>query len=90
MLITKLPAGSKYYVKKPIPVRVVQMKEPFTVETKEGKLDGKAGDYLIEGVFGELYPCDRVIFESTYRGFRISEKVAQESRRMLLMDKGTR
>lgn len=36
------------------------------VKTLEGVLKGKAGDYLIEGVRGELYPCDKEIFEETY------------------------
>jgi hypothetical protein len=53
-------------IKKPIPVKCVQLNEPFTVETMEGPLKGKAGDYLIIGVRGEAYPCDREIFEETY------------------------
>ena len=54
-------------VKKPIPVRCVQMQEAFTVETMEGTLSGKAGDWLMVGVAGEMYPIDREIFEKTYR-----------------------
>ena len=53
-------------VKKPILVRCIQLNEPFTVETMEGPMQGKAGDYLIVGVRGEAYPCDREIFEETY------------------------
>lgn len=53
-------------VKKPIPIRCLQIDEPFVVETKEGTLRGKAGDYLMVGVQGELYPCEREIFEQTY------------------------
>ncbi|MCB0621638.1 MAG: hypothetical protein KDC32_19890 [Saprospiraceae bacterium] len=53
-------------VKKPIPIRCLQIDEPFVVETKEGTLRGKAGDYLMVGVQGELYPCERKIFEQTY------------------------
>ena len=40
--------------------------EPFTVETMEGPLKGKAGDYLMIGVKGEAYPCDKEIFDETY------------------------
>lgn len=56
----------KEAVKKPIPIRFHQMDEPFEVETMEGSLKGKAGDYLMVGIRGELYPCDREIFEATY------------------------
>ena len=53
-------------VKRPIPIRCVQMEEPFEVETMEGKLRGKAGDWLMIGVEGEMYPCDAGVFERTY------------------------
>jgi hypothetical protein len=53
-------------IKKPIPIRCMQMQEPFKVETLEGVLEGKAGDYLMIGVRGEMYPCEKEIFEETY------------------------
>lgn len=53
-------------VKKPIPIECVQIDEPFEVETMEGTLKGKKGDWLMRGVNGEVYPCDREIFEKTY------------------------
>jgi hypothetical protein len=53
-------------VKRPIPIRCIQMHEPFVVETKEGVLKGNAGDYLMVGVKGEMYPCSKEIFEETY------------------------
>lgn len=53
-------------VKKPIPIKCIQIGEPFEVETMEGTLKGKAGDWLMVGVNGEIYPCDREIFEKTY------------------------
>ena len=53
-------------VKKPIPVRCYQIYEPFEVETLEGKMTGKPGDWLMVGPKGELYPCDQEIFELTY------------------------
>lgn len=53
-------------VKKPIPIRCVQIDEPFQVETLEGLMQGKAGDWLIIGVQGEMYPIDKDIFEKTY------------------------
>jgi hypothetical protein len=53
-------------VKKPLPIRCIQIDEPFEVETMEGVMTGKKGDWLMVGIQGELYPCDREIFEKTY------------------------
>ncbi|MFA6151560.1 MAG: hypothetical protein WC716_09590 [Chitinophagaceae bacterium] len=53
-------------IKKPIPVRCVQINEPFEVETLEGTFYGKAGDYLIIGIENEMYPCEQGIFKRTY------------------------
>lgn len=64
--ITKMDPSAKYYVKKPIAIRAIQINEPFEVTTMEGTLTGKIGDYLMEGIHGELYPCDRTIFEESY------------------------
>jgi len=44
-----------------------QINEPFEVHTLEGVMRGKPGDFLMVGVDGEFYPCDRDIFERTYR-----------------------
>lgn len=54
------------YQKRPMIVRAKEMLEPFAVETMEGTMRGKAGDFLMEGVRGEQYPCDREIFLETY------------------------
>lgn len=56
----------KKAVKKPIPVRCAQINEPFEVETMEGILRGKAGDFLMVGIHGEMYPIDQDIFNKTY------------------------
>ncbi len=53
-------------VKKPIPIQCVQINEPFEVETMEGIMKGKAGDWLMIGIRGEKYACDKEIFEETY------------------------
>ncbi len=54
--------------KKPIVVKAVQINFPggFKVTTMEGVVFGKPGDYLMFGVNGEKYPCDKEIFEKTY------------------------
>ena len=56
----------KKYIKRPIPIQAKQINEVFSVETKEGTMTGKAGDYLIIGIRGEQYPCDKGIFEESY------------------------
>lgn len=53
-------------VKKHIPIRACQMVLPFEVDTLEGRMHGKANDYLMEGIKKELYICDKDIFEMTY------------------------
>ena len=53
-------------IKKPIRIKCVQINEPFIVETMEGRMKGKKGDWLIIGVNGEMYPIDHGIFQKTY------------------------
>ena len=36
------------------------------IDTLEGKMYASTGDYIIEGVNGEFYPCKPEIFEKTY------------------------
>jgi hypothetical protein len=36
------------------------------IKTLEGTMRANAGDYVIKGVKGELYPCKPDIFEATY------------------------
>ena len=42
------------------------MEEDFEVETLEGTMRGKSGDYLCRGIHGELWPVAKDIFELTY------------------------
>ena len=37
----------KKAVKKPIPIKCIQINEPFQVETLEGTMMGKKGDWLM-------------------------------------------
>lgn len=54
-------------IKRPIVVHALRMDEEFRVNTLEGNYkQGKAGDYLMRGIDGELYICDGAIFEKTY------------------------
>jgi len=56
----------KRYRKKPLCVLAIQVTEPFEVETLEGLMQGKTGDYLVKGIEGELYPVNKEIFEKSY------------------------
>ncbi len=59
--------NGKPCMKRPIVVHAVQIHEDFRVDTLEGDYkQGKAGDYLMTGVEGENYICDKTIFEKTY------------------------
>jgi len=59
------PSAWRRYRKKTT-IEAVQMKEEFSVWTLEGKMRGKAGDFLAKGIEGELYPIDSEIFFKTY------------------------
>ena len=52
---------------KPIVVHAAQVHVPFRVKSLEGDYaQGKPGDYLMRGVRGEQYICDKEIFEESY------------------------
>lgn len=36
------------------------------IETLEGDMSAREGDFIIKGVAGEFYPCREDIFEQTY------------------------
>jgi len=59
-------AKAKAYRKRPIVIMAVELKEDTQIETLEGVMTGHAGDFLIQGVKGEVYPCKREIFLETY------------------------
>jgi hypothetical protein len=54
------------YYRKTALVKAVKMHHAFRVETLEGVMEGKKGDYLCKGPAGELWPVDAEIFEQTY------------------------
>ena len=53
-------------VKRPIPIYVKKMEKDFWLQTLEGKMIGRAGDYIAIGVMGERYIIREKIFEATY------------------------
>ena len=40
--------------------------EHLVIETLEGNMRADIGDYIIQGIHGEFYPCKPDIFEKTY------------------------
>lgn len=36
------------------------------IDTLEGVMEGRGGDFIIKGIQGEIYPCKPDIFEATY------------------------
>ena len=38
----------------------------MTIRTLEGVMKGQPGDWIIQGVEGEIYPCKPDIFAATY------------------------
>jgi hypothetical protein len=45
---------------------IITHKTHCDIHTLEGVMRGDAGDYIIQGVKGEVYPCKPDIFEATY------------------------
>lgn len=43
--------------------------DAFCVHTLEGPIWGEKGDYIVKGVRGEFYICQKDIFEETYEPF---------------------
>ncbi|KAA9218307.1 MULTISPECIES: hypothetical protein [Aerococcus] len=55
-----------YAVKKPVKVTAYQTTQDKVINTLEGKLLAKKGDWIVTGVNGEQYPVKSEIFEKTY------------------------
>ena len=82
----------KKYVKKPIPIEVMQYTNEsildwmgdkgaidyigrLIIETPEGVVTCKKGDYVAKGVVGEFYPIRKDIFKKTY--IEVTEEVKE-------------
>jgi hypothetical protein len=52
--------------KLPVEVRAHRILLPCVIDTLEGSMEAKLGDWLITGVAGEQYPCKDDIFRQTY------------------------
>lgn len=86
------------YRKRPVVIEAVQYRDGMPlpgvtangagsgawIETLEGALDVREGDWIITGVAGEIYPCKDAIFRQTY------EPVDAEGERALNPEAGRR
>lgn len=52
--------------KKPVEVEAWKTDRKIYIETLEGTMEARPGDWIIRGVNGELYPCKPDVFEKTY------------------------
>ena len=71
LTVIMMPHEAQEYVKKRIPIKAIQINAPFRVQTLEGTMHGEPGDYLIQGIRGELYPCAKDIFEESYERYPV-------------------
>jgi hypothetical protein len=63
--VSDLP-GAIRAVKKSLPISALKLNEPFEVLTTEGVMQGAPGDWLLQGVVGEVYICPNEVFEKSY------------------------
>ena len=49
-------------------------RDEISIQTLEGTMKAKVGDYIIKGVAGEFYPCKPEIFQTTYAKITREEK----------------
>lgn len=54
--------------KRPLTVLAMRLDEEVAIETKEGTMLGRKGDYLVRGTAGEYYPVKPEIFHQLYEG----------------------
>ena len=54
---------TKFYKKKPVVVSAYQTEEDIVVHTLEGNMVANKGSYIITGIHGEIYPCQKEILK---------------------------
>lgn len=55
----------------------LRKEEYLLIDTLEGVMKAKVGDYIIKGVHGEFYPCKPDIFHETYEDLNTSIDLTQ-------------
>jgi len=65
------------YRKKPVVIRAFRNEaRPINIQTLEGIMTANIGDWVIEGVNGEFYPCKPDVFEKTYEEVQEAKRKA--------------
>jgi hypothetical protein len=61
------------------------------IHTLEGEMEARPGDWIIQGVRGELYPCKPEIFAATYEavGDMVSNKDGLTFRELMIGNRDT-
>lgn len=73
--ITRMPRNHRCYVLKPKPIRAILLYCDAIINTDNGGLlEGKAGEYLVEGIDGKLYFAPKESFEEIYEEIRIGRR----------------
>ena len=68
-----------WFMNKVTDLSIITYDTHCTIETIEGDMRGEKGDFIIQGVKGEIYPCKPEIFEATYEPFNPSPLEAKEN-----------
>lgn len=53
---------------------IISYEMQVEIETLEGVMLAREGDYIIKGIKGEIYPCKPDIFKATYEKVEENEK----------------
>jgi len=56
-----------YCKKKPVTLKAIELEQDCEIITLEGTMQGKKGDFVIQGIKEEVYVCRRDIFLETYK-----------------------
>lgn len=60
------PPGPEWFFQAEKKDRIRLFGDTLVITTLEGEMTAMPGDWIIQGVKGEIYPCKPDIFEATY------------------------
>lgn len=60
------PPGPLWFVEAEEKGKIILCGDELKIKTLEGEMTAIPGDWIIQGVNGEIYPCKPDIFEKTY------------------------
>lgn len=55
------------YASKPVTIRAFRTDVELVIKTLEGDMTASPGDYIIQGLRGEFYPCKPDVFSLKYQ-----------------------